>query len=63
MADFLWEATTKGGEYRSGMITADNAEAVRTRLQTQGLTVDSVKKKPLEINLPTIGSGVKYGIT
>ena len=59
MAEFNWEATNRAGEYRSGVMTADAAEDVRSRLVSQGLVVTGVKKKPLEINLPTIGSGVK----
>lgn len=58
MAEFQWEATNRNGEYRSGVMTADDADGVRTRLVGQGLVVTSVKKKPREINLPTIGSGV-----
>ncbi|EDM81511.1 type II secretion system protein [Plesiocystis pacifica SIR-1] len=37
---------------------ADNEAAVRDRLTAQGLVVNNVKKKPMELRLPTIGSGV-----
>jgi type IV pilus assembly protein PilC len=59
MPEYLWEATNKAGDYRSGAMSGEDAEAVRRRLQTQGLNPTKVKKKPAEINLPTIGSGVK----
>ena len=58
MAEFLWEATTRNGEYRAGTMTADDQTIVRNRLQSQGLVPTKVKKKPKEITLPTIGSGV-----
>ncbi|WP_045115240.1 type II secretion system F family protein [Plesiocystis pacifica] len=58
MAAYIWEATTRGGEHRSGTMEADNEAAVRDRLTAQGLVVNNVKKKPMELRLPTIGSGV-----
>lgn len=58
MPTFLWEATTKGGDYRSGEIAADTEEELRQRLTTQGLQVSKIKRKPLDIQLPTIGTGV-----
>ena len=58
MPTYLWEATTRGGEYRSGQLDADNEDTVRERLGQQGLSVTKVKRKPLELTLPTIGSGV-----
>lgn len=59
MPTYLWEATTRGGEYRSGQITADAEDVVRERLTTQGLQVTSIKRKPIEITLPTFGTGVR----
>lgn len=58
MPVYLWEATTKGGEFRSGQLDADNEDVVRDRLTAQGLSVTKIKRKPLEINLPSLGSGV-----
>lgn len=58
MAAYIWEAATRAGEFRSGTMEADSDVAVRERLTAQGLIVNNVKKKPLEIKLPTIGSGV-----
>ena len=59
MAEYNWEATNRTGEYRAGVMTADDEAAVRTRLTGQGLIVTNVKKKSMDFNIPTIGSGVK----
>ena len=58
MAAWIWEASTASGDYRSGTMEADNESAVRDRLTSQGLIVNSVKKKPIELKLPKLGSGV-----
>lgn len=58
MPTYLWEATTRGGEYRSGTLTADSEQFVRDRLVAQGLSPTSVKRKPMEIALPSFGTGV-----
>lgn len=58
MPTFIWEARTKGGEVRSGTFTADTEDAVSDRLRAQGLTITKVKRKPLEVRLPNIGTGV-----
>jgi type IV pilus assembly protein PilC len=55
---YIWEATTKGGEFRSGQLDADSEDTVRERLTQQGLVVTKVRRKPLEIQLPSLGSGV-----
>jgi type IV pilus assembly protein PilC len=58
MAAWIWEASTRAGEHRSGTMEADNELAVRDRLSAQGLTINSVKKKPFKLVLPKLGSGV-----
>ena len=58
MAAWIWEASTRGGEHRSGTMEADSEGVVRDKLLAQGLVINSVKKKPIELKLPTIGSGV-----
>jgi type IV pilus assembly protein PilC len=58
MTAWIWEASTRAGEFRSGTMEADNEVAVRERLSAQGLTINSIKKKPIEIRLPKLGSGV-----
>ena len=58
MPAWIWEASTRAGEHRSGTMDADTEAAVRDRLLSQGLVINSVKKKPLQIKLPKLGSGV-----
>jgi type IV pilus assembly protein PilC len=58
MPTYIWEATTRAGEHRSGTATADNEGQVSERLRQQGLTVSRVRKKPTEFRLPALGSGV-----
>jgi type IV pilus assembly protein PilC len=58
MPEYEWEATNRNGEYRAGLMTADDEAAARARLTGQGLVVTNVKKKAMDLNLPTIGSGV-----
>jgi type IV pilus assembly protein PilC len=58
MPAWIWEASTRAGEHRSGTMDADTEIAVRDRLSAQGLIINSVKKKPIDLKLPTIGSGV-----
>jgi type IV pilus assembly protein PilC len=58
MAAWIWEASTRAGEHRSGTMEADNEVAVRDRLSAQGFTISSVRKKPFQIVLPKLGSGV-----
>jgi type IV pilus assembly protein PilC len=58
MAAWIWEASTRAGEHRSGTMEAENEGAVRERLSAQGFTISSVKKKPFELVLPKLGSGV-----
>ena len=55
MATFQWEATTRIGEKRRGAMEADTAAQVEARLRGDGLTVDRVRREPIQI---TIGSGV-----
>ncbi len=57
MAEFSWEARGRTGELRAGVMVAENAEAVNTRLRKQNLNPVKVKKKPLAINIQ-FGSGV-----
>ncbi len=55
---WLWEARTRAGEVKKGEMEALDAAAVDTRLKALGLSPVKVKKKPAEITLPKIGSGV-----
>jgi type IV pilus assembly protein PilC len=58
MPEFVWEATTRSGELRKGIIEASDAESVKTKLRAQQLQPTKVKKKPKEISI-TIGKPVK----
>lgn len=51
MAEFVWEAKTRGGETRKGVMEADTTDAVQTRLKAQQLTPVTVKTKPREFNI------------
>jgi type IV pilus assembly protein PilC len=55
---WLWEARTRTGEVKKGEMEALDSAAVDTRLKALGLSPVKVKKKPMELHLPTIGSGV-----
>lgn len=58
MAAWIWEASTRAGEHRSGTMEADDEAVVRERLAAQGMVINSIKKKPVKISLPKLGSGV-----
>ena len=58
MPVYQWEARTKAGDLRAGEYRADSEVALTERLRAQGLTITKMKKKPLEVRLPTIGTGV-----
>lgn len=58
MPAYIWEATTRAGEFRSGTVEAENEGVVQERLRNQGLTVTKLKRKPIELHIPTIGTGV-----
>ncbi len=57
MAKFQWEATTRGGEKKRGVMEAESAAVVENRLRSDGLTIDRVKKEPKQLQLPW-GGGV-----
>lgn len=57
MPTFAWEARTRSGELRNGVMTADNVDAVNQRLRGQALTPYSVKKKAREFKLKLPFSG------
>jgi len=57
MAEFLYEARSRTGEIKKGVMDADTAEAVQSRLKAQNLAPVKVRKKPKEIYI-NIGSPV-----
>ena len=57
MAKFQWEATTRLGEKKRGIMEAESADLVENRLRSDGLSVTRVKKEAKQFTI-TIGSGV-----
>jgi type IV pilus assembly protein PilC len=55
---WVWEARTRAGEVKKGEMEARDAAAVDTRLKALGLSPVKVKKKPMALRLPQLGSGV-----
>jgi len=55
---WVWQARTKAGEVKRGEMEALDGSTVETRIRALGLAPIKVKKKPVEIHLPQIGSGV-----
>jgi type IV pilus assembly protein PilC len=51
MAEFVWEARARTGELRKGIMEAQSADMVQSRLRAQQLSPTKVKKKPKEINI------------
>ena len=56
---FMWEARARTGDIKKGVMEAASEEAVHNKLKMQQLSVVSVKKQPIQITLPSIGTGVK----
>src|SRR5258707_1680884 len=57
MADFAWEARSRTGELRKGVMEADSQAAVETRLRQQQLNPVKVRKRGAFANFQ-LGSGV-----
>ncbi|MGD0836952.1 MAG: type II secretion system F family protein [Polyangia bacterium] len=55
---FIWEARTRTGDIKKGVMEAESEEAVHSKLKLQQLSPVLVKKQPIQITLPTIGTGV-----
>jgi type IV pilus assembly protein PilC len=58
MKAFVWEARTRTGDVKKGVMEAETEEAVHNKLKMQQLSPVMVKKQPRQITLPTIGTGV-----
>ncbi|HQB65609.1 MAG TPA: type II secretion system F family protein, partial [Fibrobacteraceae bacterium] len=58
MPIFLYKAQNAQGNVFEGQIEAQNKEEAESLLRRKRLVIQSVKKKPTEINL-TIGTGIK----
>ncbi len=59
MVEFAWEARTRAGEVKRGVMDADNEDAVNARLRQQNLNPTSVKKKKRDWKNIQFGSGVE----
>jgi len=57
MAKFRWEATTRTGETKKGVMDAADAATVQNRLRGDGMTVRYVRRSLGDLNI-TIGTGV-----
>ena len=57
MAEWVWEAKARNGEVRKGIMEAETADLVQSRLKAQQLNPTKVKKKPKEFHI-NIGSPV-----
>jgi type IV pilus assembly protein PilC len=57
MAKFQWEAITRNGEKKRGVMEAETQGQVEARLRGDGLTIDRVRREPMQIQI-TFGSGV-----
>jgi type IV pilus assembly protein PilC len=56
---FIWEARTRTGDTKKGVMEAESEEAVHNKLKMQQLSPVMVKKQPIQITLPSFGTGVK----
>jgi type IV pilus assembly protein PilC len=57
MAKFQWEGTARNGAKQRGTMEAETAQQVEARLRSDGLTIDRVKKEPVQLQI-SFGSGV-----
>jgi type IV pilus assembly protein PilC len=57
MAKFQWEATTRNGDKKRGVMEAETQAQVEARLRGDSLIIDRVRREPLQIHI-TFGSGV-----
>jgi len=55
---WVWQARTKAGELKKGEMEALDGSTVETRIRALGLAPIKVKKKPAELHMPQLGSGV-----
>ena len=59
MPVYMYKAVSTTGSNFNGQLEARDIEEARGMLIRRHLTIQSLKKKPTEIKLPTIGSGIK----
>jgi len=59
MPIYLYKSVSATGADINGQLEARDIEEARSMLIRRRLTIQSLKKKPTEINLPKIGTGIK----
>jgi type IV pilus assembly protein PilC len=59
MPAYRYRAVSSTGQDFNGQLEAKDIEEARSMLIRRHLTIQSLKKKPTEIKLPSIGSGIK----
>ncbi|MDR1830601.1 MAG: type II secretion system F family protein [Candidatus Fibromonas sp.] len=59
MPVYRYKAVSATGQTFDGQMEAKDIEEARSMLIRRHLTIQSLKKKPTEIKLPTLGSGIK----
>lgn len=52
---WVWEATARNGDTRTGEMEGADLQAIESRLLTMGLTPVRIKKKPMALKLPMLG--------
>ncbi|MCL2206544.1 MAG: type II secretion system F family protein [Fibromonadales bacterium] len=58
MPVFKYKAVSSTGQSFDGQLEAKNIDEARGMLIRKKMTIQSIKKKPTEINLPSIGTGI-----
>lgn len=59
MTEFYWKARTLEGDVQSGTLAARDQNEIISLLRRRKLIVLTVREKPKDISLPSLGSGVK----
>ncbi|MDR2581546.1 MAG: type II secretion system F family protein, partial [Fibromonadaceae bacterium] len=59
MPIYIYRSVSATGADINGQLEAKSIEEARAMLIRRHLTIQSIKKKPTEIRLPTLGSGIK----
>ncbi|MGA7801995.1 MAG: type II secretion system F family protein, partial [Gammaproteobacteria bacterium] len=58
MPSFEWKGRDRNGSPQSGVLVADNKDAVTAALRRQQIVVSTVKERGKEIALPRLGGGI-----
>ncbi|MHB1845927.1 MAG: type II secretion system F family protein [Deltaproteobacteria bacterium] len=52
---WIWKGVSKEGQERQGEMQAEDADSVQQRLRQMGINPSKVKKKPMDLKLPSLG--------